>query len=501
MNDVSGKTFLLIVNSAMYTREYFTRLGEILEGKGARAVFVLDSHLSDVMSGENAAIAGGWYFTDFCKKWLQRPAQDRARSGDHGITWKSLLSDFDRFVTYRMTPPLKKSGSMSYEETLYALTDFFDTIFDEVKPDGVVYEQVSNSFAMAAYRTARRRGVPFFSVAPARIPGHIEISATGAFRDHETVGDLYQKVKRTGGDPAAQRVALDYIASIDGAVPDYMRKGGDGAVLMSTSLIEKYARRDKLTRLRRMIRYRRTHREDIALAYQFGDPLRASWALVRRAIARKLRFRAVARLFQDRVTATSYFLYPLHYHPEASTSILAADYIDEFSVIQAIAFRLPAHVKLVVKEHPSATALQPYAFYRALDALPNVELVGPGLNSKSLARSAIGVICLTSTLGFEAAALNKPVICLGDVLYGYFPNVRMIDSYADLDDVLAWAMAYTPIDPNDIADAMTAYVEFMDPGSFSFKGSLQDDSAIERVAELLLEKVVDPRTPAMAPVS
>lgn len=460
------------------------RLADGLGRLGARSTFVLDSHLSDVMSGENAPLPGGWYFTDYCREWDGIPRAGRTES----LTWDALISDFDRFITYRMTPPLTRSQRMNYRQAIELLDDFFEEIFATVAPDAVVYEQVSNSFAMAAYRVALRHGVPFFSVAPARIPGHVEISPTGAFRDHETVGALLKEVERTGGNPAARAIARDYIASIDEAVPDYMRKGGDGAVLMSTSLIEKYAKRDKLVRLRRMLRYRSTHREDAAFAYQFGDPLPVSWALVRRAVMRRLRLGRVSRLFQEQVEADRYFLYPLHYHPEASTSVLASDFIDELSVIQAIAFRLPIDVKLVVKEHPSATALQPLSFYRALDALPNVELIGPGHNSKELARASMGVICITSTLGFEAAALNKPVICFGDVLYGYFPNVCMIDNYSALNDALKWAMEYEPIDPEAILAAMTAYVEYADTGSFSFKSSLRDQAAIDRIAELLMSK-------------
>lgn len=492
MNKHSGKTFLLIVNSAAYTREYFVRLGARLESLGARVAFVLDSHLSDVMSGEDKPIEGGWYFTDYCKERLSQPSQDRDRRQERDLRWDALFSDFDRFLTYRMTPPLKKSGRMEYGAATEALYDFFERIFASVRPDAVVYEQVSNSFAMLAYRTAMRHGIPFFSVAPARIPGHVEISPTGALRDHETVGALYEKVKQTGANPGSRAIAKDYIESIDQSVPDYMRKGGDGAVLMSTSLFKKYAQREKLLRFRRMLRYRRTHQDDIAFAYQFGDPVLASWALFRRAIKRRVRFNSVTRLFQDRVHGSKYFLYPLHYHPEASTSVLAPDYVDELSVIQSIAFRLPIDVKLVVKEHPSATALQPLSFYRALDALPNVELVAPGLNSKELARKSMGVICITSTLGFEAAALNKPVICFGDVLFGYFPNVRMINSYSALDDALVWAMQYEPLDPEVILAAMTAYVEYADAGSFSFKGSLQDEASIDHIAQLLLSKMLEP---------
>ncbi|MBD8552718.1 capsular polysaccharide export protein, LipB/KpsS family [Sphingomonas sp. CFBP 8764] len=487
MSDTHQQTFLIIVNSAAYSREYFTRLGAFLRQRGARVAYVLDSHLSDVMSGEDRPVENAWYFSDYCR---DRRAELVTFPTGQIPTWDILFSDFDRFVTFGMTPPLEQGGcALRYDEAVLRLHAFFADVFDTVRPDAVLYEQVSNSFAMVAYREAERRGLPFFSLAPARIPGHIEISPTGALRDHVTVGALADQVRRTGGSTEARRIAEHYIASIDEQVPDYMRAGGDGAALMATSITAKYANRTVFSRLRRLLRYRRIHRDDMTRAYQFGDPLLASWALFRRAVKRRLRFSSVTSLFQQAVQSPAYFLYPLHFHPEASTSVLAPDFIDELSVIRAIAFRLPVNVKLVVKEHPSATALQPLSFYRALDALPNVELVAPGLNAKELARRSLGVICITSTLGFEAAVLNKPVICFGDVLFGYFPNVRMVDSYTTLDDTLAWAMNYLPVDPSEIVTAMTAYVEYADAGSFSFKGSLANESAIDHVAGLLMTKM------------
>lgn len=487
MTEASQQTFLIIVNSAAYSREYFTRLGEILRQHGARVAYVLDSHLSDVMSGENRPLEDAWYFSDYCRDHRTDPV---VHTSGALPKWDVLFSDFDRFVTFGMKPPLVQGGDLlRYDEAVLRLKAFFAELFETVRPDAVVYEQVSNSFAMTAYREAERRGLPFYSLAPARIPGHIEISPTGALRDHVTVGAIFNEVGRTGGPTEARQIAEQYIAAIDEQIPDYMRAGGDGAALMATSLTAKYLSAEVFIRLRRLLRYRRTQRADMAVAYQFGDPLLASWALFKRAMKRRLRSRSVARLFQHAVTAPKYLLYPLHFHPEASTSVLAPDFVDELSVIQAVAFRLPVDTKLVVKEHPSATALQPLSFYRALDALPNVELVAPGLSAKELARQSIGVICITSTLGFEAAVLNKPVICLGDVLFGYFPNVRMVDNYAALDGALDWVMEYRPIDPEKIVTAMTAYVEYADRGSFSFKGSLANPAAIEHIAELLTKKL------------
>lgn len=485
MAQTGAPSFVLLINSAPYSRDYFSRLGAMLEERGAKVTYVLDSHLSDVISDDDRAIEGGWYFTDYCRERLasgERPPSDDLR-------WDSLFSDFDRFITFGVDPPLGRESPIDYATTIGLLTHFFDDVFATIRPDAIVYEQVSNSFAMMAYRASQKNGVPFYSLAPARIPGHVEISSTGALKDHLTVGAILRDIRQSGANPESRMLAADYIASVDRQVPDYMRAGGDGAVLMSTNLVEKYVNREKLQRLVRVLRYRRRHREDSALAYQFGDPLVISWAMIRRAIARRLRIGRVTKLFQQKVRSSKYFVYPLHFHPEASTSVLAPDFVDELSVIKSIAFRLPTDVKLVVKEHPSATASQPYSFYKALDRLPNVELMAPELNAKELARDALGVICITSTLGFEAAALNKPVICFGDVLFAYFPNVRIINSYAALDEALVWALEYEPLEPEEILAAMSAYVEYADKGSFSFKGSLVNPQDMEHIADLLMAKI------------
>lgn len=482
-------TILCLINSAAYSRAFFEDLRPYLNRRGFNVVFALDSHLSDVMYANGEALSDSWYFTDFCATQSPLSTEELARND---LRWDLMLSDFDRLLTIEIPVPLARSDRLSYAQVPLLLERFFTGIFDATAPVAVLYEQASNSFALAANEVAKAKGVPFFSLAPARVAGRVEISPTGALRDHVTVAKIWDKVKRDGGAAEARAIADNYIRTVDEQVPDYMLVGGDGEVLARTGLWNKYANSGKLRHIGRALAYRKTHRGELDLGYQFGDPLVISWSLFRRSWRRRLRVKEVSKLYRDAPSAGPYFLYPLHFHPEASTSVLAPDFIDEMSVIKAIAFRLPAHVRLVVKEHPSAVALQSLDFYRQLDALPNVELIGPGANAKRLAKDAIGVVCVTSTLGFEAAALNKPVVCLGDVLYGYFPNVRMITHYGDLREAIDWAMKYKGVSPDDIMSAMTAYVEFTDPGSFSFTGSLGDSEVLENLATIIAERLTMP---------
>lgn len=475
-----SRTILCLINSAPYSRNYFEELAPHLRERGFDVAFALDSHMSDVIYAQDRSIPGAWYFTDFIHEWL-RNGRKPELSTTH--TWNSLFSDFDRFLTMDIRPPLSKECPIGYAEIPGLLERFFERVFANVQPCAVLYEQVSNAFAIAAYKQTLRAGVPFCSLCPSRISGRIEVSTTGAFRDFIHVGQIYRDADKGTISQEAFEIAVAYIRNIDQQIPDYMQPHNLGGMIGEMSISRKYLRREKLQHVLRSWRYRTRHREDCALAFQHGDPVKLSVAFLKRAIRRKLRARFVMRYYHGVVPeGEQYLLYPLHFHPEASTSVLAQDFIDELSVIKAIAFRLPSDMKLYVKEHPSAVALQPSDFYRQLDELPNVRLLAAGMPAKELARRSRGVICLTSTLGFEAAVLNKPVITFGDVLYGYFPNVRMIRDYAELDDCLRWAVDYQPVPASELVKATAAYVQFGSPGSFDFKGSLGIPEALSSVA-------------------
>lgn len=473
----SPKTILCLINSAAYSRSYFEQLAPHLRSLGYQVHFALDSHLSDHLHGVGKTLADADYFTDYLRA-NQGPAPEAVRVS---TTWQSLFSDFDRWVTFDLDAPVQTPGGFRYQDIPAQLDVFFGEIFDRLNPTAVLYEPVSNSFALGAYRACQTRKVPFLSISPSRIPGRIELSTTGALEDFTDIEKIRSVHARDGVPPAVLEEALSYVASIDQKVPDYMKTNG----LDQLSLRKKYLKPEKLAYFRRLWRYSRTQREDWSLAYQHGDPVALSLAYVRRAVWRKLRLGAVRRLLETQVPDEDFLLYPLHFHPEASTSILAGDYVDELSVIRAVAFRLPTHVKLYVKEHPSAMALQPLWFYKQLSRLPNVRLLSPDLNTKSLIRKSRGVVTLTSTAGFEGAVLNKPVLAFGNVFYRYFPNVRTVEGFDDIEAKLGWLFAYEPIPADAIAQATAAYLDFTVPGTFDFMATLNNPTAMDGVATLV----------------
>lgn len=478
---------LCLVNAAAYSRAYFQQLEPHLNSLGYRVVYALDSHLSDVLYADGSPLTQAAYFTDYCRSQLPLPTSFTQDNSPEG--WSLLFSDFDRFLTMGIHPPLSAEGELRYEHIPGLLNKFFTRQFDAHKPVAVVYEQASNSFALAALKICQQRGIPFCSLAPSRIPGRIEISTTGAIGDWKILSENRKKAKLRKIKTSSWSIAEKYIKEIDTATPDYMKQGQSGEMLSRLSLIDRYAKLEKLQHIARAWRYKKNYPTDMKLAYQHGDPIHLSWSYFRRSLTRRIRAHYVQRFYNNAPKDCEFFVYPLHFHPEASTSVLAPDFINEMHVIKSIAFRLPTNIRLVVKEHPSAIALQSIEFYKQLSILPNVDLVAANISAKKLARDSIGVICVTSTLGLEAAAMKKPVIALGDVMYGYFPNVRMIRDLSAVTDAINWAIDFTGVSDQEVLEGVAAYAEFTAAGSFDFRTSLGNSEAIKNVASVLHDRL------------
>jgi len=142
-----------------------------------------------------------------------------------------------------------------------------------------------------------------------------------------------------------------------------------------------------------------------------------------RYICSRFKVGLVKRLYQAPVEGEQFLLYPMHFHPESSTSILAGTYLDEYEVIRNIAFSLPEGVRLYVKDHISAWGYPALDFYRRIKRLPNVRLLGPNEPTKQLIKASAGVITLTSTVGYEALLLKTRVFLFGQVFYSHIKHV------------------------------------------------------------------------------
>lgn len=121
-----------------------------------------------------------------------------------------------------------------------------------------------------------------------------------------------------------------------------------------------------------------------------------------------------------------YFLFPLHYFPECSSTFWANNQNDQISLINRLSQSLPFGYHLVVKEHVAFPGYRPLEHYKQIRRLPNVRLIDPNTPSRHLILNSSGVVTISSTLGLEALFLGKPILMFGNCMYEDFDGVYKI---------------------------------------------------------------------------
>ena len=428
---------LLLSNSAPNYFHFFNALVQCFAKAGANVAVAVDSAFS---REENGLDALGFEVHEFSAYFAthQINRQILIKYADYDLNG-ALLSDFERAEVYDIWGDGVDVDF--YDRLKSALLSFFETLFEQHDIDVVIYENVSNAFAHFALYVAQKKGAVYCGIGGSRLPGRFTITGDPLADD----GTAKSFADIRGGQltmpPALRQWAAEYIANIETVVPDYMKING----LDCIGLIKRYLRRDRLDKLKSLLRHAFDSRTK---AYQMGNPLRTHVNLFLRNFRRRFKIGLVQRLYQAPVEGEQFLLYPLHFHPESSTSILAGTYLDEYEVIRNIAFSLPEGVRLYVKDHISACGYPSLDFYHRVRRLPNVRLLGPNEPTKQLIKASAGVITLTSTVGYEALLLKTRVYLYGRVFYECHQGVTRIDNPARLRELLLASMV-KPVDWDD----------------------------------------------------
>ena len=179
----------------------------------------------------------------------------------------------------------------------------------------------------------------------------------------------------------------------------------------------------------------------------------APWNLLRDKVMRKMRILiGYDDLYSPIVPGEPYAFFPLQLEPEITTTLYSPIYNDYLWVAKQIAKSLPVGHKLYVKEHLAMFGFRTRAFYKELKKIPNVKLINPNVKSFPITLGAKLVAVVTSTVGWEAIALKKPVITFGDVFYNALPFVKKCDSIKDLPSLIKEQLDEFEHDENALVD-------------------------------------------------
>jgi hypothetical protein len=148
------------------------------------------------------------------------------------------------------------------------------------------------------------------------------------------------------------------------------------------------------------------------------------------------RYNLHKKYFKSSNPDEKYYLFPLHFQPEASTLVTAAFYEKQLFTIDIIAKSIPGDTVLYVKEHYVALGHRETDFYKGLKKYPNVRLINPWESSHKLIKGAEGVIILTSTVGWEAIMHGIPVYLLGDITYESFRYINKVENPKELVEII-----------------------------------------------------------------
>ena len=125
--------------------------------------------------------------------------------------------------------------------------------------------------------------------------------------------------------------------------------------------------------------------------------------------------------------------YPLHQEPEATLNYMSEFCSNQVATIENILKCMTPDQILVVKEHPVDKGALLRRKFQQLKAEQSALYFLPAeLHGREVLRYASRVVTLTSTVGWEAAIVGKPVYVMGKIFYDNAVGVGRADNFGEL---------------------------------------------------------------------
>jgi len=199
--------------------------------------------------------------------------------------------------------------------------------------------------------------------------------------------------------------------------------------------------------------------------------------LLSRIYKKYLDFQVKNNLQKDLGNEDFYF-FPLNVPAESELFIRNPKYADQLETLKNISNNLPEGNMLYVKQHPGISGVLSKEVASEIDRIKNIKLIKTDYNTFDIVKKSKGVIMVSSSVGFEAYLLNKPVIVLGYWPYTELASFIKINAIEELGGAVSCAENYKPqVDPVDFMKKIE---------SRSFNGNLhRNNDMIKRVSDSL----------------
>ena len=346
---------------------------------------------------------------------LDRPQGDlgQLRARATAIEARLGLSAYKAASNYLLYGRLVKSGGGRWgflereDEILRAYVGAYEEltrIFEEHAPDLVFYETLDFISSYVAFALAVHHGIFGLELRFSPLGRGRVFPAFGLFRRNILLEHLYAHREEIlpasyrQGDDILQDVPAHLAASAYARLHRKMLDAGSPLTAMqqASTLLDP-------ERFVRGIRNARWH------ARLVGNRL---W---------------LERHLSRRIPEEPYVVFFLQHLPEASTCSEAPRWVYQEAVVEQLALNAPSGLRVVVKEHPRSYGSRGQAFFGPLQALPNVTLCHPAVETRALLERADAVVAINGTVGLEALLMGKRVGVLGRSSYAIYRGVRPLN--------------------------------------------------------------------------
>lgn len=379
--------------------------------------------------------------------------------------------DIDRIISHSLAVPV----AFERNDLAFSLFSFFADVIESHNVEMIIFEQLSTFFAIVAEKVCNYKSKVFASISAGRMPGRFEICVSPLSQNKQFFKLYFEDAATSPQKMEAQT----YIDRIEIQMPEYMiNYDGNPSLAVFAA---RYFTRKAIEKLFLDLQQYWSHSMEKNLSFYTIHPIKKRIVYFKISIRRYFNLMKMKKYFLHVVPNEEFALYPIHFHPEASTSVFGSLYQDEFHTICLLASCLPIGMKLVVKDHAVNAGFQYSGFYHDLSKIPNVVFMTPSMNIKDIIRKAKCVIVNTSTAGFEALAMGKFVFVLGSTCYDYVPWCQRVTTPEEIFERLKTEDLYEPTVEERLR-FVAAYLAGTHAGVMDFNLELASPGFIDTVA-------------------
>ena len=356
-----------------------------------------------------------WFYRDFLQKEKLSYDVDFLKTFEKNYN----LNLWDIAFTERFFGSFNPYYKFSYDEILSILYNeckIFDSILNEVNPDFLLIKFTDSHQSHLLHQMCKSKQIRTLMLGPTRFGGRFVI-----YDEYEIIDDLEQK-NVSSIKQRTESELKEYLENYD--------------VLKTLKPFVNVTKQSLITKIGKYLHNLRIL-DDPTVTDYYAHYGKTKLRTIKQFIFFKRWYRKnfiEKNLKKNIDIKTPFVYYPLHVEPERQLLLVAPFHTNQLEIITNIAKSLPVGFKLYVKEHGmmAINGWRPIQYYEQIMDLPNVEIIHPSLDSKTLLESCSLVVTINGTTGLEAIFHKKPVIVFSNTSYSTISSVCKIDKIEEL---------------------------------------------------------------------